>query len=239
MAVKRSVTETSRHHTESRVDDRKRRKVAAENEALEAVSNRTERAQVVHDATRSLPPTEPDAGERVVVATGLDEADFASSEQERASSVVDNDTVSDHEAKIIAIPNPNKPKIRLDPDIGNASDLRTRLSSFLPQLAQANEILANQPATHNIEAVDEDGEHIEMNLGLGVLEERHSDDSSSASSTTSSDESDDSDEERDEEITASSPKQQMRQHETNRVSKLMGLSERSEANIHIGIQEVG
>jgi hypothetical protein len=53
-----------------------------------------------------------------------------------------------------------------------SGDLRTRLSAFLPQLAQANKVLEDGQEIHNMEDVEEDEQHIEMNLGLGVLEEK-------------------------------------------------------------------
>lgn len=56
------------------------------------------------------------------------------------------------------------------------SDLHQRLSTFLPNLAAANDELeveraAGRLGERNIETVDDD-EYIEMNLGLGVLEEK-------------------------------------------------------------------
>ncbi|KAF8539281.1 hypothetical protein BDD12DRAFT_805509 [Trichophaea hybrida] len=70
-----------------------------------------------------------------------------------------------------------------------SSDLLSRLNSFLPQLSTANASLeaeiaaAGNADTKNIEHVSDDEEqYIEMNLGLGVLEEICSEDEDSDSS---------------------------------------------------------
>ncbi|RKP09939.1 hypothetical protein THASP1DRAFT_28261 [Thamnocephalis sphaerospora] len=66
------------------------------------------------------------------------------------------------------------------------SDLLSRVAAFLPQMASANAKLQQEIASsgdaqaHDIEAVDEDAEqYIEMNLGLGVFEEKRADGSAS------------------------------------------------------------
>ncbi|KAH8426106.1 NOPCHAP1/New4 family protein [Aspergillus melleus] len=73
-----------------------------------------------------------------------------------------------------------KPRIhRVERDSG----LAARLSAFLPQMKTANEDLqreidAGRGMDLRLDEVDEqsEGQYIEMNLGLGVLEEQHSDD---------------------------------------------------------------
>ncbi|KAK4521813.1 uncharacterized protein ATC70_004350 [Mucor velutinosus] len=54
------------------------------------------------------------------------------------------------------------------------SDILSRVQAFLPQLKNANEQLKkSDPSKLDIENVDEeDGQYIEMNLGLGVYEEK-------------------------------------------------------------------
>ena len=72
------------------------------------------------------------------------------------------------------------------PPSAAASDLQRRLSTFIPDLAAANDELEVERAAgtlgdRNIEDVDEQS-YIEMNLGLGVLEEkRHSESGSETS----------------------------------------------------------
>lgn len=52
-------------------------------------------------------------------------------------------------------------------------DLRSRLETFLPQLAKANDDLTTE---QRLDDAAEDEPHIEMNLGLGGLEEQQGDD---------------------------------------------------------------
>ncbi|KAH8549099.1 hypothetical protein BGW37DRAFT_503560 [Umbelopsis sp. PMI_123] len=62
------------------------------------------------------------------------------------------------------------------------SDLMARLQTFLPELESANRQLDQQisvdPREVDIENVDEDEQYIEMNLGLGVFEEKKPSDTS-------------------------------------------------------------
>ncbi|CCX12064.1 hypothetical protein FPQ18DRAFT_355441 [Pyronema domesticum] len=91
---------------------------------------------------------------------------------------------------------PKKPDFTLPPVTGT-NDLLSRLNSFLPQLSEANrtleeEIKQGKADKRNIEHVDETTERfIEMNLGLGVLEEiRDGDSSDEEMDTASTDASD-------------------------------------------------
>jgi hypothetical protein len=52
-------------------------------------------------------------------------------------------------------------------------DLRARLAAFLPELEKANQELKQRSA--NIEQVEEGEQYVEMNLGLGVLEQSNDD----------------------------------------------------------------
>ncbi|BFZ54503.1 hypothetical protein PYCC9005_001540 [Savitreella phatthalungensis] len=66
-----------------------------------------------------------------------------------------------------------KPKIDKSVAGQDASDLTSRLSSFLPRMKSANDALAVSATQtdHNIESVQDGEPYIEMDLGLGVLEE--------------------------------------------------------------------
>jgi hypothetical protein len=66
-------------------------------------------------------------------------------------------------------PNIQKPSFRFEP-----SSIASRLPGFLAEMKAANEQLAaGNPDQHNMEILESDNtsEHIEMDLGLGVLEE--------------------------------------------------------------------
>ncbi|CAO3637684.1 unnamed protein product [Mucor hiemalis] len=75
--------------------------------------------------------------------------------------------------------------------VGPSSDILSRVQAFLPQLQKANEQLETaNPKTLDIENVEEeDGQYIEMNLGLGVYEEKKP-----GQSDSEEDDSDDDDE---------------------------------------------
>lgn len=60
------------------------------------------------------------------------------------------------------------------------------MTSFLPDLKAANDALPKDSGVLDIENVAEGSPYIEMDLGLGVLEERNGDDSSSGESEGSS-----------------------------------------------------
>ncbi|PPJ57226.1 hypothetical protein CBER1_02781 [Cercospora berteroae] len=62
----------------------------------------------------------------------------------------------------------------IDPEVvmAYAKELESRLHAFLPKLRQANQKLAEQSTKLNMEQVDDGEQHIEMNLNLGILEEK-------------------------------------------------------------------
>ncbi|KAJ5752969.1 hypothetical protein N7520_009886 [Penicillium odoratum] len=82
-----------------------------------------------------------------------------------------------------SIPNVSgRPKPKIHKMQGN-SELLARLSSFLPKMKSANEDLEKEIAAGRgkdiiLDEVDDDKDYIEMNLGLGVLEEKRDGDSS-------------------------------------------------------------
>ncbi|KAL4768582.1 hypothetical protein BDW60DRAFT_197147 [Aspergillus nidulans var. acristatus] len=118
-----------------------------------------------------------------------DEDDYTSSSGSSLSSSDDEDDDAQSETggdinkdneEITSLPARRKPDIRR---IEQESSLLNRLSAFLPQMKSANEdlereIAAGRAKDIRLDDVDEgsdgqrDGQYIEMNLGLGVLEEK-------------------------------------------------------------------
>ncbi|KAI9837251.1 MAG: hypothetical protein M1819_000325 [Sarea resinae] len=103
-------------------------------------------------------------------------------------------------SSIPTLPRRQKPDISRTAFAPGSSALLSRLSSFLPELAAANasleeDRLAGRLGERNIENVDEEdgGQYIEMNLGLGVLEEKDPNASSSSSDSDTSSDSDSDD----------------------------------------------
>jgi hypothetical protein len=127
---------------------------------------------------KSTPPREQPAEQSSVSSFPINEHDdlegesasnVTSSSSSSSSSEEDEDGEEDEE--IVTLGGPKKP--RINPGVlSNAQDLQARLKSFLPQLQQANNELAAKGAGLSMEDVEDDEEHIEMNLGLGVLESK-------------------------------------------------------------------
>ncbi|KAF4631016.1 hypothetical protein G7Y89_g7123 [Cudoniella acicularis] len=86
-----------------------------------------------------------------------------------ASSSESSDSKASSEEIVNFRPTNQKPTFRFEP-----SSIASRLPDFLAAMKASNEELASGSANKKIELSDNesnDGEHIEMNLGLGVLEE--------------------------------------------------------------------
>ncbi|OJD22464.1 hypothetical protein ACJ73_06189 [Blastomyces percursus] len=126
---------------------------------------------------------------------------------------------------IVSIPHGRphfKPSIRRF----NTTTLRNRLASFLPKLRATNENLEQEIAAGNVAGVELDhsdetkveGQYIEMNLGLGVLEGQ-TDDAASDTSTGSGSAIARDEDESTKSASASQPKPL---NNTNVMNKLMG-----------------
>lgn len=116
----------------------------------------------------SLPSTSADDEEDA-------ESSLSSSSEE--SSVLDTD-----EDEIVTLGQPKKPHIAGGAALSGARDLQARISALLPQLAAANHELETNGVGAGLEDVEDGEQHIEMDLGLGVLEEKREGDESSSGS---------------------------------------------------------
>lgn len=154
-----------------------------------------------------------------------DSDDNESSSEAESSS--DHDSTSEEEDNNNDIPT-LKPGVK--PDFSSARkltagapSLQDRLKSFLPQLAEANSKLAKDGTNaFSMEDVGEDEPHIEMDLGLGVLEEKREG------------ESEDEDEGNGE---MEGEERERKTKEKDVMSELMGR--KGEDNLTKGIEEVG
>lgn len=150
------------------------------------------------------------------------EATSESSEEESSSEDSDAST-SDNEDEIATVTMGQKPDFTARVASG-APSLEDRLKAFLPQLAEANDKLEKDGAKgHSMEDVKDDEPHIEMSLGLGLLEEK------SGKDGEQDDEEEDSSEDEDEDGAEKNRK------EKDVMGKLMGGRENQAA----GIEEVG
>ena len=94
-----------------------------------------------------------------------------SSEADSDSDEEDGEDEEDEERDEEATRVPTKPNMR----VNEAGDLKSRLAAFLPQLAESNlqiEQLKKRGEYKGMEDVEEGSQYIEMDLGLGVLEEK-------------------------------------------------------------------
>jgi hypothetical protein len=153
--------------------------------------------------------------------------DVSTSDSDASSSSEESDaSTSDEEDddEIATIKPGTKPNFSARVASG-APSLADRLKSFLPQMAEANSKLEQGDANeYSMEAVKDDEPHIEMDLGLGVLEE-----------TNGKDAEDSDNEEEEEKDGDASASPERKRKEKDVMGKLMGKKENQTA----GIEEVG
>lgn len=104
-----------------------------------------------------------------------DSVDSESSTSEEEEEEEDDDDGDPNRSEVVTLGAPKKPTIKAGAFTG-ASDLASRLKAFLPQMQQANNDLAKSGAGLSMEDVDDGEPHIEMSLGLGVLEQKKEED---------------------------------------------------------------
>lgn len=113
--------------------------------------------------------------------SSLQSAGHGDSESSLSSpSEESSDEDDEVEERITTVGGPKKPQIARGAVLEGAQDLQTRLSALLPRLAAANSELDPDGVGYSMEDVEDGEQHIEMNLGLGVLEEKLNGDSSSS-----------------------------------------------------------
>lgn len=164
-------------------------------------------------------------------------ADNNNSESSADGSEVGTKSSSEleNEEEIITIGGPKKPRITHYDVTEGAQDLRSRLDALLPQLAASNDLLAGNGGGFSMEDVEDGEQHIEMNLGLGVLEEKR-EDGSSSSDGDSDEASIDEGEEADMLFSSGTVQRSAEEWDTNVVSKLLGRSRRGRRP---GIDDLG
>ncbi|RJE25778.1 hypothetical protein PHISCL_01891 [Aspergillus sclerotialis] len=164
------------------------------------------------DAT-SPSSSSPDSTSSESTSSSGDDSD-EEEEDEDSDEEADNNP---SEEPLTNVPGRQKPRIhRVEKNL----DILSRVSAFLPKMKDANEslereIAAGRGADLRVDNVGEEdeGRYIEMNLGLGVLEEKKPDDNDSPSS-------DEDDDMRDSDEDGSS-----KQTDSNVMNKLMGTKQ--------------
>lgn len=181
-------------------------------------------------ALQSSPPAS--TRDRMSSMSSLASDDSNSDSESSVSSDSDSDA-SDQEEDITVIGGPKKPDIRRMRDIDGSDDLKTRLAALLPQLEEANSLLKSDAAKYSMENVEDGEQHIEMNLGLGVLEQQREDDESSGSDDSESSEEDLAS---DLPVSSGALKEPLQDKETRYMDRLTGV--RPDAK-HASIEEIG
>ncbi|EFR00350.1 hypothetical protein MGYG_03352 [Nannizzia gypsea CBS 118893] len=129
-------------------------------------------------ATKSSPPESTDSDPTSSSGSSDSDSDFNEGENSDEGQSDDDERMEDQPRSI-----PSRPSATLP----NNAALRARLANFLPSLKAANEDLEREIAagkSMTLEVDNEDGgqgQYIEMNLGLGVLQEKGEEDGGNGS----------------------------------------------------------
>ena len=103
----------------------------------------------------------------------ISESSESENESESESESEGSSGTETTEDRIVSLSMPTrrtKPIMDVPGSLSGATDMRSRIQNFLPRLQEANELLATDDTSYNMEVVDDKEGHIEMSLGLGVLE---------------------------------------------------------------------
>jgi len=122
--------------------------------------------------------TDPGSESELSISSEDPSSESSSDGEGEANSDSDHASVVDGGEEITNVRVGSKPTMKRE---DTAASLIQRLQHFIPEMKAANQELEKERAAgtlerRNIEKVeDEEGQHIEMNLGLGVLEEKDPD----------------------------------------------------------------
>ena len=171
MAVKRSADEVDAAPLVSRRREVKRTKLSPTTQDDRDSSDPSSGSVSEDSGLQSSPPASEHTRK-----TSLSSIQSSISSDLSESSLDDSESATDSNSDdgdaIVTIGGPKKPDMTQANASEGAQDLRSRLDALLPQLAASNQLLASSDRAMSIENVEEGEAHIEMNLGLGVLEEQ-------------------------------------------------------------------
>lgn len=226
MAQKRSAPDTAMASIRPRRESTKRTRLAPKDERDVDSSASSFCSVSVDSALQSSPSAS--GKDRQSSMSSLDAVDDSDESMSSVSSDSESDSdneISEEEDEVATIRTQKKPDFSA-PSLEGAGDLQARLREFLPQMADANSKLETDGAAgFSMEDVGDDDPHIEMNLGLGVLEEQDQDGSESS-------EEEEDDEWQDEEMPLDSDAVRK---EKDIMGKLMGGREHRQG----GVEEIG
>lgn len=182
MALKRSIADTE--HPDRQNEPRASRKRTRLSPSATAVSDNSTMSSGSVSKASALSST-PDIAMRAQDSSlsapshvneddsdsSMESSDDSASSSEDEEEDGDNDEAMREGGEPVILGGPKKPRIDAGV-LAGAGDLASRLKAFLPQMQQANSELAERGAGMSMEDVDDEEEHIEMSLGLGVLEQK-------------------------------------------------------------------
>lgn len=176
-------------------------------------------AQATNKPMELRPKTNPNSNTNSDSMDTSEPSNPENSSTSSSDSDSDSDSTSDNDEEIATLKPDQKPDFTARVAAG-APSLEDRLKAFLPQLKEANSQLTEKGGKgQSMEDVGEDEPHIEMSLGLGLLEEKKGGDSN--------------DEEEEEE--SEEEGEEKKRKEKDVMGRLMGGRE----NQGKGIEEVG
>ncbi|KAK4539970.1 hypothetical protein LTR36_009940 [Oleoguttula mirabilis] len=179
MARKRSAAEIEAPADRSRRADAKRTRMSPADDVRDD-SSAPSSCSVSEDSALRSSPAPSDHTRHSSFSSAQSGGDDDSESSLSSSSDESSDEDSGDANQIITVGGPKKPQIAREVTLNGAQDLQARIAALLPQLAAANSNLDKDGAGHSMEDVEEGEQHIEMNLGLGVLEEKQGGDCSSS-----------------------------------------------------------
>lgn len=182
MAQKRSPVEAELQPLAIRSTENKRTKMSP---SFELRSNSSEETAVLEaPALQSSPEPSPNSetdqssvsSEPSSDSEDEDEEDESEQESEDEESDEDTNDLSERTVRPgqdrVTLGGPAKPHIDPARVMEEAQKLYTKLQEFLPMMREANADLLKKGDDANMERVKDGERHIEMDLGLGVLEEQ-------------------------------------------------------------------
>lgn len=183
MGTKRPAEEAEQVRLRPRRETAKKAKLSPVEEANSSEPSSCSVSE--HSALQSSPPASEHTRESSLSSLHVTSHEDGS-EASVSSSTSSETSESESDEDIVTIGGPKKPTISSSLFSDDAAeDIRSRLRTLLPQMAQANDLLTSEGPVQNMEDVEDDEQHIEMNLGLGVLEEQPENDTSNSSDGSS------------------------------------------------------
>ncbi|KAF2161386.1 hypothetical protein M409DRAFT_28120 [Zasmidium cellare ATCC 36951] len=174
MAQKRTSTEAGIIPVRTRNAEPKRTRLSPTSNAPSDSSDDSTNCSATEAAALQSTPETSDMNRQSSLSS-VSAGDEEEPESDVSETATDDDSSEEEEEdeseeEIVTLGGPKRPEIDPKRVLEEAHKLHTRLQQLLPKLRKANQHLAENGSALNIENVGDNEQHIEMNLGLGVLE---------------------------------------------------------------------